>query len=153
MSWREIGHFSVQGPPIAQPRTKWDSRNGRMYTPGAVDSWKTAVQAQANYSITERGLECPIKTHMIFLLERPKSHYVGSGRKNGAKLRQDAPTYHTGTPDKDNLEKAVLDVLKNLGVYKDDAQVAEGSVTKMYADGDEPQGVWVFISRWEDRGR
>jgi len=37
---------------------------------------------------------------------------------------------HTHRPDKDNLEKLILDVLKKERVIKDDALVAGGEVTK-----------------------
>lgn len=40
---------------------------------------------------------------------------------------------HTIKPDKDNLEKLVLDVMERCGVYHNDSQVAAGPVSKMWA--------------------
>ena len=39
---------------------------------------------------------------------------------------------HTTTPDRDNVDKAVLDALKEAGLVRDDAQVWAGGVTKWY---------------------
>jgi Holliday junction resolvase RusA-like endonuclease len=41
--------------------------------------------------------------------------------------------WHTTKPDKDNLEKAILDELKQAGFFRDDAQVCSGGPnTKRY---------------------
>ena len=41
-------------------------------------------------------------------------------------------TDHTHKPDKDNLEKAVLDVLEMCGVFANDSQVSRGPVEKIW---------------------
>jgi len=60
--------------------------------------------------------------HMIFVLAMPKSW---SNKKKTA-MRG---TPHQQVPDKDNLEKAVLDA-----IYKNDSHVWDGRVTKIWGD-------------------
>jgi Holliday junction resolvase RusA-like endonuclease len=69
-------------------------------------------------------------------MPRPKSHY----NRHGLKL--DAPTFHTGKPDRDNVEKGILDALTALGMWEDDGQVCQGSVDKIY--GERPGAVIVI---------
>ena len=56
---------------------------------------------------------------------------------------------HTKKPDRDNLEKALMDALKGI-VWIDDAQVCDGSIRKWIAAGDEQPGVHVVIRQLED---
>lgn len=70
--------------------------------------------------------------HLEFFMPCPKAHY------KGAAIRPTAPGYHTGTPDADNLAKAIMDALTQLRVWKDDAQVAHLIVRKLYDDGRGP---------------
>ena len=52
--------------------------------------------------------------------------------------------WHASKPDRDNLEKAVLDAMKGI-VFVDDSQACSGSVEKVYASGDEVSGVLITI--------
>ena len=61
-------------------------------------------------------------------------------------LRDDAPYWHTKKPDRDNLEKAVLDVLTQLGMWGDDCQVCGGEVLKRYVVGLERPGAIIQIA-------
>ena len=60
--------------------------------------------------------------HMIFVLQMPKSW----SKKKKAEMRGKP---HHQVPDKDNLEKAVLDA-----VYKNDSHIWDGRVTKIWGD-------------------
>lgn len=75
----------------------------------------------------------PLFVSMTFYLPRPKS----------------APSYvvwPTTYPDKDKLERVVMDELKAAGVCQDDRQIVEGGTTKDYASlGCEP-GVKLYIA-------
>ncbi len=51
---------------------------------------------------------------------------------------------HTGRPDRDNLDKAVLDAMKGL-IFRDDAQVCAGTIEKWIAAGDEQPHVTIVI--------
>ena len=75
----------------------------------------------------------PIETaagvHLRFMLPRPRGHYGKRG------LRPSAPQHHVGSPDVDNLAKAVLDALVEIGFLRDDRQVRMLYVAKFYAEG------------------
>ena len=74
-------------------------------------------------SLWPDGVEYPTSGyHMIFNLPIPESRRKG-------KNKAIAGTKHEQKPDRDNLEKAVLDAL-----YKDDSHVWDGRTTKLWAD-------------------
>lgn len=77
--------------------------------------------------------------HLIFLFKRPKSHLKRSGG-----LRKGVSARHIRTPDTDNLAKFVMDSL-NGTYYKDDAQIVDLHVQKMYAEPGQPEGVRVVM--------
>ena len=65
-------------------------------------------------------------------------------------LKQSAPSHHTQVPDKDNLEKAVLDALGNFDgmpplVWCDDSQVYKGRTSKRWTEPGELPGVFIAI--------
>lgn len=70
----------------------------------------------------------PIRLAIRFQMPRPKHH----SNKKG--LKPDAPFWHVGKPDADNLAKAVMDALTTLGMWKGDEQVAQLIVSKVYDD-------------------
>jgi Holliday junction resolvase RusA-like endonuclease len=79
---------------------------------------------------------------------RPKAHWR-TGQHAGM-LKVSAPVHHTSKPDMDNLYKAVLDALGEFDgdpalVWADDAQVAQGQISKRYTRMGEDPGVTVAI--------
>jgi Holliday junction resolvase RusA-like endonuclease len=87
-----------------------------------------------------------VKVDMLFLMPRPKNHY-GTGA-NAGQLRPGAPAYPTVKPDRDKLERAVLDALSDAGMWRDDSQVVAGETLKYYAEqpGDpEVPGVVIEV--------
>ncbi|MCK5616825.1 RusA family crossover junction endodeoxyribonuclease [Candidatus Pacearchaeota archaeon] len=67
-----------------------------------------------------KGVELPDSYHVIFVVPMPKSW---SKKKQAEMDRQP----HRQTPDKDNLEKALLDA-----IYSDDSHMWDGRVTKIW---------------------
>lgn len=141
--------FRVHGEPKAQPRPRAFARKmgdkyvARVFESGTAEGWKSLIAQAARPHTPKAPLVGPVFVDVVFYFARPKSHYVGN---NPAKaLRKDAPLYHTSKPDRDNLDKAVLDALTQLGgFWRDDAQVCSGIIAKMYSD--QP-GVHVEISQ------
>lgn len=134
----------------------------RMYDPGTAEAWKGLIAAAWREQIPSPvTFEGPVALKVRFLMPRPKAHYWPAGKctackgkgeiqslsganlatciqcggtgKLGPQLRTEAPVWHTGKPDTDNLLKAVMDALTQLGVWKDDAQVCEVHSLKQYA--------------------
>lgn len=135
--------FFVHGLPKGQPRAR-ACRRGKfsgVYDPGTADAWKWAVRAAAKDAWEGTPFVGPIRLDVTFYFPRPKSHF----RANGD-LKEKAPEWHTSKPDRDNLEKALMDALTTLGVWADDCQVCTGSVRKLYrTEG----GAWVTVAEVE----
>ena len=143
--------FFVAGLPKAQPRAKARAFAGhaQTYNPKDADDWKMIVrnEAQKAWGIPPcRPWEGPLRVDLTFYFPRPKSHF----RSNGL-LKPTAPKWHTGKPDRDNSDKAVLDALTNLGIWGDDKQACDGRIQKLYADSSGP-GCLIRISEAETSG-
>ena len=112
--------FKVAGIPKAQPRVKAFRRGNHagVYDPGTADGWKLLVREEARKAWNGEQFEGAVKIEVQFWMPRPKVHFNKSGLKAGT------PAFHTSKPDLDNLLKAVLDALTNLGVWRDDSQIA-----------------------------
>jgi len=143
----------VYGSPIAQPRAR--SRafmvkgkiHVRAYEPetskdkntgirkvNPIYEWKQAVR-KACYDalgITENEhyegrrpplWEGPIKMDLTLYFPRPKEY--------DKKQYPDGPIRHIKKPDRDNMEKAILDSMKGI-IFVDDCQVCDGTVRKYY---------------------
>jgi len=78
----------------------------------------------------EKLIDQAIRVDTTFYMPRPKSHY-GTGR-NSDKLKGSAPTFHIKKPDRDNLDKLVLDALTGV-VWTDDSIICKGLIEKVYA--------------------
>jgi Holliday junction resolvase RusA-like endonuclease len=121
--------FFVQGVPKAQPRVKFSSRGkfGRAYTPDTADDWKALVMIEAKKHFRE-PLEGPLLIDIHFFFSRPKSHFNSKGE-----VKESSPFWHTNKPDRDNLDKCVLDALTSIGAWNDDCQVCAGYISKQYS--------------------
>jgi Holliday junction resolvase RusA-like endonuclease len=132
--------FVVLGEPKSQPRPKAMRRGNfvHIYTPATAKAWKGAVASAAAPFLSPVPIEGPLSLSLDFRFARPKSHYTSKGAlTKGARLQ------HTTKPDADNLAKAVMDALTDAGLWKDDTQIVQLSVTKSYADD---QGVTVRLA-------
>lgn len=103
-------------------------------------AWKQEVAHVARQERGDRGpIEGPVVFSCTFYLPRPAGHF-GSGR-NAGKVRDSAPTHPTGQPDVLKLARAVEDALTAGGAWRDDAQVVEEHLRKVYSE----TGAWVEI--------
>lgn len=82
----------------------------------------------------------PLTVHATFTFPRPKAHYRTG--KNASLLRDDAPEYHTSAPDLDKLQRALGDAMTGV-VYRDDKQIAQWAVVKVYG---APAGVHIAVT-------
>lgn len=122
--------FFAQGIPKGQPRAKACIRgkHASVYDPGTAEEWKSIVRHEAKAAWDGVQFGGMIAVSLMFWFPRPKSHYNSKG------LKITAPRLHTSRPDADNLAKAVLDALTNLGVWRDDSQVAVLLICKYYSN-------------------
>lgn len=136
----------VPAVPVAQPRAKATSINGsaRMYTPVKTSTGKThpiaafkaAVQLAYWQQTSLNPFDGPVRMDCVFILPRPKSMM----RKKDPECR----IAHTKKPDRDNLDKAVMDALTGIA-WRDDCQVHAGEVQKWYASKTEQPHVELRI--------
>lgn len=89
------------------------------------DKWKKRTRVLEYFAFKDecrlRGVELPKDSyHVIFVMPMPKSW-------SGKKCEQMNGQPHRARPDKDNLEKALLDALN-----KDDSHAWDGRVTKVW---------------------
>ena len=138
--------FFAAGLPKPSPRVKAThfGKFTRVYVPKDSDDWKMIVRNEAHkaWGIPPcRPWEGPLRVDLTFYFPRPKAHF----RSNG-ELKPNAPRWHTGKPDRDNSDKAVLDALTNLGIWGDDAQVCDGRIQKLYTTSPGLPGCSIRIS-------
>jgi len=131
----------VSGVPTPQPRAKASSRGGhvRMYTPSTFISKKNGIEQRVTHPIVawKNALrdalrpvapsvpwEGPVRVDLTFIMPRPQALM--------RKKDPDAPIYCGRKPDRDNLDKVVLDVLTELKFWLDDGQAAAGEISKLY---------------------
>lgn len=140
--------FEVIGHPKGQPRARATVRKGAkfasVYSDGSADDWKALVAIEARNHLPISPLAMPIRVDIVFRFPRVNSHF-GTGKKSNV-LKDNAPIWHTKKPDRDNCEKAVLDVLTQLGMWQDDCQVCCGEVSKQYVSNGQRPGMWICIS-------
>lgn len=119
--------FEILQAPIGKGRPKAAVIGGhaRVYTPSKTREWEQDLRYQASQHIPPGGvLECPLRVDILAVLPRPKRLMRHSD--------PDGLVWAPVKPDKDNVEKAVLDGLSSF--WRDDSQVVAGECLKVYAE-------------------
>jgi len=123
--------FFAAGLPKAQPRAKARAfgKFAQVYNPKTANDWKMIIRHEAQKAWKDYPNQWlgPLCVNLTFYFPRPKNHFNSKGE-----LKPTAPKWHTAKPDRDNLDKSVLDALTNLGIWGDDKQVCDGRVKKYY---------------------
>lgn len=133
--------IEIKGIPKAQPRQRhWAKvHKGKVvsgnYDPGTADSWRELVALELAKHAPKEPYLGPVCLEITFLMPRPKAHFRTKGGKPSNILKPNAPHFHISRPDRDNLEKLIMDELKRQGYYKDDGQVCAGQPQKVYGNG------------------
>lgn len=131
----------VPAVPVAQPRTKATSIKGRtrVYTPTTIGkgddkrphpiaAFKATVRLAVEQIYHRRPLCGPVRVDCLFVFPRQSARVWKT---------KPMPRYrHVVKPDRDNLDKAVLDSLRGM-LFVDDCQVCAGEIDKWHASGDE----------------
>lgn len=129
--------ITIPGQPIGKGRPRFG--NGRTYTPAKTESWTAQAVWHIQQQTKERGITGPIVVNWFAVFDRPKRMFT----KKWANRRE----VHTVKPDRDNVDKAILDALTKAGVIKDDCQVCDGHIIKRYADRIESPHVTINIKK------
>lgn len=112
---------------------RWKDRRKVLY--------QTAVTILARKYAPRTPLEGPLCVDMVFVLPRPKClcRSIDSQGLIPCDKR----------PDRDNLQKGSQDALSACGFWHDDAQIADGRISKFYAERLGHPRIEVRIDRME----
>lgn len=141
----------VPAIPVAQPRPRASSFGGHKRVhevtsikgadgkrkPHPILAFKATVRLAAERAYQGAPLEGPLRCDIEFVFPRTTAQVWKT--KPMPRLR------HTKKPDRDNLDKAVMDSLKGL-VWVDDCQVCDGRIEKWIAAGDEQPHTVITIT-------
>ena len=139
--------FFAPGIPKGQPRVRAfvRGRHAGVYDPGTADDFKAAIHIAAKraFAVTYARpvFTGPVRVDCEFIFPRPKSHFNSKGQ-----IKANAPVWHTQKPDRDNLDKAVLDTLTKVQAWTDDSQVCTGMLLKRWTALGEASGVQITIT-------
>lgn len=115
---------TAKGRPRVTMRGKGENARPAMYTPQKTVSFEAAVAHAARAVMGPVVLDGPLRLDILLVLPRP-----------GRLMRKADPAglvYAPKKPDRDNMEKAVMDGMKSC--WRDDAQVVCGEPVKVYAE-------------------
>lgn len=123
--------FFVSGKSEPQGSTKGFAVGGRVVITSAnrsLSGWRALVASEAQRHAKLH--EGPVRLTLTFYMPRPKS------RKKDV--------WCVTRPDADKLTRAICDSLSKV-MYRDDSQVCDLRVLKLYESPDSPPGVLVEV--------
>ncbi len=134
-----IYRFSVPLPPKSKDRVRVNRKTGAIYKTSVCQKWEASLASMAQQYIHERIIGVPVRIDILIAFSRPlkmlekwKKDNHSMGRVNGAWKYYPGLVWHIKTPDKDNVEKSVLDALKPF--WQDDCLVTCGMPVKCYCE-------------------
>lgn len=152
LNWQHIAKFWVPGQPKAQPRHK--ARAVRMgakfraqiYDPGTANGWKDAVGLYSLQHAPAVPIVGPVYAQITVFVPRPQ--YMMTAKW------PEGPVPAPIKPDRDNFDKAILDALTDTKRWwRDDAQVCDGSIRKVYHGKNGKPGAMIEIAALEQEQR
>lgn len=144
----------VEGEPAGQPRhraramPRGRKRRGeeqkyiaQIYSgkTKAATAWKSALAYTAKRHRPTEPITGPVEVWIDVYFSRPQ--------RLSRKKDPDHRLWHDCKPDRDNVEKLILDMLTELGFWGDDAQVCAGAVRKYYVAKGASPGALVIVQR------
>jgi Holliday junction resolvase RusA-like endonuclease len=131
---RTVDRFSLRvlGEPRGQGRPRF-ARVGqgvRTYTDDATRAAIVAVQHEWAEAGRPR-IEGPVGLEVMAFTVRPKGHYRTDGSLSAAGKRH---PYPDRKPDATNIAKLVEDALTECGAWRDDSDVVQLRVVKLWAE-------------------
>lgn len=148
--WRRVCAVYAHGLPKGQPRARARPFGKGVYDPGTADAWKSDVQRALLPHRPAAPIDTAVRVSVAFCLPRPRAFSARVRALFGGKSRN-IPTGrvpHLGKPDRDNLDKAVLDAMVSMGFLRDDSVVCAGDISKWHAAEGEAPGAEIRIEEW-----
>jgi Holliday junction resolvase RusA-like endonuclease len=142
----------IEGDPKPQARQKFrsvKSKKGKtLIMPyHTKNEWRESVKSF--FDTKDEFYDTAIKVDLNFIFKRPKNHFRSG--KFSHLLKLPAKKYVTAKPDRDNLDKAVMDAMENAGIFSNDSIACDGRTSKRYICREYPKaGVYIIITHLED---
>lgn len=147
--------IDVVGIPKGEPKTKstvFTPQPGkpmsRIYTPNTAAVWRAQVSEAAVKARPSEPFIGPVRVDWTARFPRPGDHYRTG--KHAGELRESAPWLHRGLPDRDNVDKTILDALQEAGYFRNDSQAAIGLLVKRWCRPGELAGCTITVAPLED---
>ena len=118
------------------------TRSGQKYLDPSVIKYRKAIRNMAILQMQKQKaekIEGAVNMNIIYAFRRPQS----LSKKERNEIDNGKIVPKTTKPDIDNLTKAILDALNGI-VWKDDAQVAQINIQKIWSAKDQ-----IEIEIWE----
>jgi Holliday junction resolvase RusA-like endonuclease len=120
--------FTIPGVARGKQRPR-ATRQGRVYTPAQTKNAEAFIRLLATQAMKGgEPLDGPIEATFMVSVEIPKSF-----SKQKHKDALEGRLYPTSKPDLDNIVKLLADALNGI-VYKDDKQIVDMFVNKVYSE-------------------
>lgn len=117
--------LTIPGKPIGKGRPRVAPGHSRPYTPADTVAVEKKIRALFERKFPNHvPMVGPIMLRFTAVFETPAGFTVAQRKAAG-----DGQLYYTGKPDKENIEKLLLDALNGLA-YIDDAQLQGGGVKR-----------------------
>lgn len=119
--------FTVTGTPRPQPRPR--KVRGRWVSTAnpRAQLWRDGVERVCRAALQNYGAPLPLYPKGQAVMVSMTFMFAAGTATD----RIGRP--HTHKPDRDNLEKLVLDVMERCGVYRNDSQVSRGPIEKIWS--------------------
>ena len=137
--------FFVEGDPQGQPRhrgrilktRKAGILDAKLHTYATTTKFFMRVVREARRHAPAAPLTGPVSVDLFFKFAKPASVPF-------MKVWMDKK------PDRDNLDKGVLDALTRCKFWLDDCQVCDGAPKKQYAQPGQKTGVYISVWQLEE---
>ena len=123
----------------------------KVYDAPPIKAWKKVLKESLLLQGPYKMFEGPVAVDLKFRIPRPKSHFSKKGLLSAEGMLNRWPLSKRHG-DVDNLAKAVLDVMTEVGIWEDDALVVGLVVEKEFTPGGRPEdtgGVRILVESAE----
>jgi len=142
-SWTFVVPIAPRG--AGRHRAAVIAGHARMYPDGATVKWENQIAFAAQEVLPSQPLDGPVRVDVLALLARPQRLLQRSKRTGKLLHASEDLMWAPVKPDRDNIDKAVLDGLKSC--WRDDQIVVFGGVAKCYCEATGKARVIVRVSR------
>ena len=121
--------FEIPGVAVGKSAPKFSRKSGRTYYPKKTTEWLAFVRDLAARVAPPEPWTCPVEVTIVVFRRPPESW---SNKDRIAAITGEI--YPTSRPDCDNYSKGICDGMEKGRIFRNDAQVVDLHVLKVYSD-------------------